>query len=142
MQSCRIFQSFFIVTANLIISQLLVSICDGTVNWATNYGWISSRGNSSFFSLSLLSPPSCLSCGYWELFPQGVKQPRREADRSPTSSVEVNITWSYTSTSIYVFITSKTLPLASSSETRCVFRLLLRKRRACAATCLACMPAG
>jgi hypothetical protein len=38
----------------------------------------------------------------WD-FP-GVKQPGREADHSPPSSVEVKNIWSYTSTQPYVFM--------------------------------------
>jgi len=37
------------------------------------------------------------------VFSPEVKRPRREVDHSPPSSVEVNNTWSYTSTPQYVF---------------------------------------
>jgi hypothetical protein len=34
----------------------------------------------------------------------GVKRPGREADRSPPTSAEVNNTWIYTATTLYVFM--------------------------------------
>jgi hypothetical protein len=52
----------------------------------------------------LWSPPNLLSNGYQGLFPQGVKQPVREADHSPPASAEVKKMWIYSSTPPYTFM--------------------------------------
>jgi hypothetical protein len=48
-------------------------------------------------------PPSLLSNGYGGSFPR-LKRPGRDADCSPPVSAEIKKTWTYTSTSPYVFV--------------------------------------
>jgi hypothetical protein len=45
----------------------------------------------------LWGPHSFLSNGYRGLFHQGIKQPGRETDHSPSFSAEINNAWSYSS---------------------------------------------
>jgi hypothetical protein len=66
----------------------------------------SSPGRGKNFSLLYV-----IQTGSWEhpaSYPMGdtagVKRPRREADHSPPTSVEIKKTWVYTSTPPYVFI--------------------------------------
>jgi hypothetical protein len=52
----------------------------------------------------VLWPPSLLSNVYQVLSSEGVNSRGLEVDHSPPSKAEVNIAWSYTSISSYVFM--------------------------------------
>jgi hypothetical protein len=74
---------------------------DSVVSIATGYG-LDDQGVGFRVSVgsrifcSPRRPPNLLTCGYGGSFP-GVKRPRREADHSPPTDVEVNKMWIYTS---------------------------------------------
>jgi hypothetical protein len=57
---------------------------------------------SSKAALGPIQPPTQWVQG---ALSQGVKRPRREADRSPPTTAEVKKTWVYASTPSYVFMT-------------------------------------
>jgi hypothetical protein len=73
-------------------------------------GRSSSPGGSKNFNFSMWSRPALRPTQppiQWVpgVLPPGAKRPRREADHSPPTSVEVKKMWVYTSTPPYVFMT-------------------------------------
>jgi hypothetical protein len=54
--------------------------------------------------VGLWGPLNILSSAYLGLFSQGLSNLGREADNSPSSSIDMEKTWTYTSTPPYVFM--------------------------------------
>jgi hypothetical protein len=76
-------------------------------------GSISRRGGEgNFFSLRYCvqtaprTHPASRPVGTWRSFPHKAKRFESQADHSPSSSAEIRNEWSYTSTSLYVFMAS------------------------------------
>jgi hypothetical protein len=78
----------------------------GLDNWGSRVRFPAGAGNFSLHHRvqnGSGAHPASYAMGSRGYF-RGVKRPGREADHQPPSSTEVNKTWSYTSTSQYVFM--------------------------------------